>query len=230
MKKILVLLLATAMLFASIGCSNGNGSDSSSGTGNEVENGGGSGTGAGDKENEAGGSSTSDYTKTVSVSDFKLSDGEWTVSMNATADFMNEEMKLEATVKNGAYKFTSGKGSITVDMEKVFELMGDEIEMPAAAIEQFKNLPDEQKNAMLESMGEGEGIPEGYKMSWDGLILNVEATASDKDLAEMDDFLTMPDDAKIKTNADKTKYKINYSEDDDEAGTLNVEIIIVKNN
>ena len=31
MKKILVLLLATAMLFASIGCSNGNGSDSSSG-------------------------------------------------------------------------------------------------------------------------------------------------------------------------------------------------------
>ena len=47
-------------------------------------------------------------------------------------------MKLEATVTNGAYKFTSGEGSMTVDMEKGFEEMG----IPEEGIEELKNMSD----------------------------------------------------------------------------------------
>lgn len=258
MKKILVLLLATAMLFASISCSNGNGSDSSSGTGNEVENGGGSGTGTGDKENQAGGSgsgtgdkengaggsgsgsdvpSTSDCTETATT--LELSDGEWTVYMNSTADFMSDKTTLEATVTNGAYEFTSGESSMTVDVEKAFELMGDDMfegtGMTAEeVIEMLKNMSDDEKNEMLESMGEGEGegIPEGYKISWDDLTLNVEAPLSADDLADMNENLdlnSLPANAVIKTNTGKTKYTINFSLNDPDNGTLNVEIIAVKN-
>ena len=163
--------------------------------------------------------STNDCTETVTT--LELSDGEWTVYAKETADYAAMEMELEATVTNGAYEFTSGKGSATLDMEKGFEEMG----MPEAAIEQFKNMSDEEKNAML---GEEIGIPEGYDISWDGLTLNVEGPLSADDLADMEDFLDLdylPDDAEIKTNADRTKYTINFSLDGGE-----MEIIAVKNN
>ena len=58
--------------------------------------------------------------------------------------------------ENGAYKFTSGEGSMTVDMEKGFEEMG----IPEEGIEELKNMSDKEKNAMLEAMGDE--IPEGY--------------------------------------------------------------------
>lgn len=164
--------------------------------------------------------STSDCTETVST--LELSDGEWTVYMNATADYISMEMELEATVTNGAYEFTSGEGSMTVDMEKGFEEMG----MPEEAIEEFKNMSDKEKNAMLEAMGDE--ILEGYDVSWDGLTLNVDITDSADILADMEGMLDtedMPDDAVIKTNADKTKYTINFSLDDED-----IEIIAVKNN
>ena len=163
--------------------------------------------------------STSDCTETVST--LELSDGEWTVYAKETADYAAMEMELEATVTNGAYEFTSGKGSATLDMEKGFEEMG----MPEAAIEQFKNMSDEEKNAML---GDEIGIPEGYDVSWDGLTLNIKGPLSADDLADMEDFLDLdylPDDAEIKTNADRTKYTINFSLDGGE-----MEIIAVKNN
>ena len=163
--------------------------------------------------------STSDCTETVST--LELSDGEWTVYMNGTADYMSMEMKLEATVTNGAYEFTSGEGSATVDLEKVFFE-----EFPEEAIEELKNMSDKEKNAMLEAMGDE--IPEGYDVSWDGLTLNVDITASADILADMEGMLDtedMPDDAVIKTNADKTKYTINFSLDDED-----IEIIAVKNN
>lgn len=159
--------------------------------------------------------STSDCTETVST--LELSDGEWTVYMKQTSDFMDAKMELEATVTNGAYEFTSGKGSGTVDLEKV---------LPEEAIEEFKNLTDEEKNLMLEAMGDE--IPEGCDVSWDGLKLNIEATASAEDLRDMEGMLDtedMPDDAVIKTNADKTKYTINFSLYDED-----IEIIAVKNN
>lgn len=198
LKLITMLFLASAMV---ISCGGGSGSDVPS---------------------------TSDCTETVST--LELSDGEWTVYMNGTADFMTSEIKLEATVKNGAYEFTSGESSNTVDVEKVFELMGDEIEMPADAIENFKKLPDEQKNEMMESMlkSMGEEIPEGCDISWDDLELNVEVTLSAEDLAEMKkemNFNSLPKGSEIKTNADKTKYTINFSLDDED-----IEIIAVKNN
>ena len=163
--------------------------------------------------------STSDCTETVST--LELSDGKWTVYAKETSDYAAMEMELEATVTNGAYEFTSGDASATLDMEKGFEEMG----MPEAAIEQFKNMSDEEKNAML---GEEIGIPEGYDISWDGLTLNVEGPLSADDLADMEDFLDLdylPDDAEIKTNADRTKYTINFSLDGGE-----MEIIAVKNN
>ena len=163
--------------------------------------------------------STSDCTETVST--LELSDGEWTVYMNQTALFIADERTLEATVTNGAYEFTSGEGSSTVDMEKLFSLMGEE-----EAIEAFKAMSDEEKNAMLESMDIE--ISEGYDVSWDGLTLNIEGTLSAEELAEMHDLLdleAMPDDAVIKTNADKTKYTISF-----EIGGTEVEIIAVKNN
>lgn len=163
--------------------------------------------------------STSDCTETVTT--LELSDGEWTVYAKKTADFMASEMELEATVENGAYKFTSGKGSGTIDMEKGFEEMG----MPEAVIKQFKNMSDEEKNAMLvESMGAE--FPEGYDFSWNGLTLNVKGPLSADDLADMEDFLDLdylPDDAEIKTNADRTKYTINFSVDGGE-----MEIIAIK--
>ena len=153
----------------------------------------------------------------------ELSDGKWTVYAKETSDYAAMEMELEATVTNGAYDFTSGDASATLDMEKGFEEMG----MPEAAIEQFKNMSDEEKNEMFaESMG-GE-IPEGYDVSWDGLTLNVKGPLSADDLADMEDFLDLdylPDDAEIKTNADRTKYTINFSLDGGE-----MEIIAVKNN
>ena len=162
--------------------------------------------------------STSDCTETVST--LELSDGEWTVYMNATADFLAMEMKLEATVTNGAYKFTSGEGSMTVDMEKGFEEMG----MPEEAIEELKNMSDEEKNALLPA----NEIPEGYDVSWDGLTLNIEGPLSADELRDMEGMLDtedMSDDTEIKTNADKTKYTINFSLEDED-----IEIIAVKNN
>ena len=169
--------------------------------------------------------STSDCTETVSK--LELSDGEWTVYVNETADYAAMELELEATVTNGAYEFTSGNASATLDMEKGFEEMG----MPEAAIEEFKNLSDKEKNAMF---SDEIGIPEGYDISWDGLTLNVEGPLSAEDLADMEDYLDLdylPDDAEIKTNADGTKYTINFSYKDEYDGTTtNMEIIAVKNN
>ena len=147
--------------------------------------------------------STSDCTETVST--LELSDGKWTVYVNQTSDFSTSAMELEATVKDGAYEFTSGKGSATLDMEKGFL----EMEMPEDYIEEMKKLPADQKNALL-----GDEIPEGWKVSWDGLTAKIKGTLSADDLAEMEDFLDLnylPDDAEIKTNADKTKYTINVS-------------------
>lgn len=163
--------------------------------------------------------STSDCTETVST--LELSDGEWTVYVNQTSDFSTSEMKLEATVKNGAYEFTSGKGSATVYMEKDFL----EMQMPEDYIEQLKNSPDEVKNALLSEDGK---IPEGWKVSWDGLTAKIKGTLSADDLAEMKGFLDLnylPDDTEIKTNADKTKFTFNVSFDGEE-----MEIIAVKNN
>ena len=193
LKLITMLFLASAMV---ISCGGGSGSGSDA-------------------------PSTSDCTETVTT--LELSDGEWTVYVKETNDFSAMEMKLEATVTDGAYEFTSGDASATLDMEKGFEEMG----MPEAAIEQFKNMSDAEKNAMFaESMG-GE-IPEGYDISWDGLTLNVEGTLSADDLANMEEFLDpnyLPDDAEIKTNDDRTKFTINFSFDGEE-----MEIIAVKNN
>ena len=166
--------------------------------------------------------STSDCTETVSK--LELSDGEWTVYVNETSDYAAMEMELEATVTNGAYDFTSGNASASLDLEKGFEEMG----MPEEALEEFKNLSDKEKNAMFSDQI---GIPEGYDISWDGLTLNVEGPLSAEDLADMEDYYDpkyMPEDAEIKTNADKTKYTIKYSSEDKDAGTLNVEIIVVK--
>lgn len=207
LKLITMLFLASAMV---ISCSSGSGSGSDA-------------------------PSTSDCTKPVS--DLKLSDGKWTVYMNQTADFMSDKTKLEATVTNGAYEFTSGKEFITADIEKAFSLMGEDMfegtGMTAEdAIAMLKNMSDDEKNEMLsQSMG-GE-IPEGYDISWKGLTVKVEVTLSADDLVDMEDFLDinyMPDDAEIKTNADNTKYTINFSLESEVAGTLNVEIIAVKNN
>jgi len=193
LKLITMLFLASAMV---ISCGGGSGSGSDA-------------------------PSTSDCTETVTT--LELSDGEWTVYVKETNDFSAMEMKLEATVTDGAYEFTSGDASATLDMEKGFEEMG----MPEAAIEQFKIISVAEKNAMFaESMG-GE-IPEGYDISWDGLTLNVEGTLSADDLANMEEFLDpnyLPDDAEIKTNDDRTKFTINFSFDGEE-----MEIIAVKNN
>ena len=192
LKLITMLFLASAMV---ISCGGGSGSGSDA-------------------------PSTSDCTETVST--LELSDGEWTVYMNATADFLAMEMKLEATVTNGAYKFTSGEGSMTVDMEKGFEEMG----IPEEGIEELKNMSDKEKNAMLEAMGDE--IPEGYDVSWDGLTLNIEGPLSADELRDMEGMLDtedMSDDTEIKTNADKTKYTINFSLEDED-----IEIIAVKNN
>lgn len=193
LKLITMLFLASAMV---ISCGGGSGSGSDA-------------------------PSTSDCTKPVST--LEPSDGKWTVYVDKTSDYAAMKMKLEATVTNGAYEFTSGDASATLDMEKGFEEMG----MPEAAIEQFKNMSDKEKNAMFaESMG-GE-IPEGYDISWDGLTVNVEGPLSADDLADMEDFLDLdylPDDAEIKTNADNTKFTINFSHDGEE-----MKIIAVKNN
>lgn len=166
--------------------------------------------------------STNDCTETVST--LELSDGEWTVYAKQADDYIASEMKLEATVTNGDYEFTYGEGSETADMEKIFSLMGEE--MPEEAIEAFKAMSDKEKNAMLESMGNE--IPEGIKVSWDGLTVNMEGTLSAEDLRDMEGLLDtedMPDDAVIKTNADKTKYTISF-----EIGSTEVEIIAIKNN
>lgn len=112
-------------------------------------------------------------------------------------------------------------------------ILFEEMDMTAEEyIEMLKNMTDEEKNAMLESMAEsmGEVIPEGYVVSWDGLTLNAKATLSADDLTEMQGYLNLnylPANAVIKTNTDNTKYTINFSLDNPEA---NVEIIAVKNN
>lgn len=162
--------------------------------------------------------STSDCTKTVST--LELSDGKWTVYVNQTSDYMAMEVKLEATVTDGAYEFTSGKSSATMNMEKRFLELG----MPEDYIEEMKNMSADEKNALLF----GGEIPEGNDVSWDGLTAKIKATSSADDLAEMEDFLDLnylPDDAEIKTNADGTKFTINFSLDGEE-----MKIIAVKNN
>ncbi|MBQ8211968.1 MAG: hypothetical protein IJZ27_05515 [Treponema sp.] len=195
LKLITMLFLASAMVISCGGSGSGSGSDVPS---------------------------TSDCTETVST--LKLSDGKWTVYVNQTSDYMAMEMKLEATVTNGDYEFTSGKGSATMNMEKELLEMG----MPEDYIEEMKNMSDDEKNAFLF----GGEIPEGNDVSWDGLTAKIKATASSKDLAEMEDFLDieyMPDDAEIKTNDDRTKYTINFSYTDEYDGTTtNMEIKAIK--
>ena len=196
LKLITMLFLASAMV---ISCGGGSGSDAPS---------------------------TSDCTETVTT--LELSDGEWTVYVDESNDFSASKMELEATVKNGAYEFTSGKASATVDLEKAFSTMGDEMFEGTGitaedAIEMLESMPDEQKNAMLRQYM---GIPEGYDLSWNGLTLKVKGTASAEDLANMEDFLDLdylPNDAEIKTNADRTKFTINVSFDGEE-----MEIIAIK--
>ena len=134
------------------------------------------------------------------------------------------EMELEATVTNGAYEFTSGEGSGTVNIG---------LGMTEEDIEYFGNMSDEEKNALYGEYMD-DVIPEGWKVSWDGLTLNMEGTLSADMLRDMEGMLDtedMPEDTVIKTNADKTKYTINISFPDEYDGTTaNMEIIAVKNN
>jgi hypothetical protein len=140
--------------------------------------------------------------------------------MKQADDFITMEATLEATVTNGAYEFTSGESSMSMDMGKG---------MSEEDIEYFGNMSDEQKNAFLEQSGEE--IPEGWKVSWDGLTLNMEGPLSPDELAGMkNDFNleNIPDDAVIKTNANKTKYTINISFTGEDGTTANMEIKAIK--
>ena len=116
---------------------------------------------------------------------------------------MSGETNIKATVTSGSYTFKSGSGTQTVDLSKM---------MDADGLAAFNALSDaEKKQIVISSMN----CPEDATITFDGNKVTVKADLSASDLANMQsdmDLTDLPNDAVIKTNSDKTKYTISYTE------------------
>ena len=186
MKKLLkssALIAAMALSCTFFGCSNGNSSD--------------------DNNSNSGGSTTISFDDcTATATEVTLSDGNWTLKITQSDDGMSSEINIKANASNGSYTFKSGSGTMAVVLSKG---------MTAEELTEFNALsPDEKKQAIIEMMK----CPEDATITFNGNIVTIKASLSTEALQDLQseyDFSSLPSEAIIKTNSDKTKYTITVS-------------------
>ena len=214
MKKILTFLMVFVALFTFVACDTGNSSSGNGGNGtSNVE--------TINPDNVA--KEFADCTTDVDVENMEISDGSWTVIeiQQSTGGILS--LKLQATVEDDYFTYTSGTAAYIVDVSITFK---DNPEL----LNRLKNAKnDEEKTAiMIELQGE---MPEGATLTWDGLIGTMTQPLDQEDLEDYSDmqFSSLPEDGTvIKTNADKTKYIISITFESDE-GEVTMKYYIEKN-
>ena len=214
MKKILTFLMVFVALFTFVAWDTGNSSSGNGGNGtSNVE--------TINPDNVA--KEFADCTTDVDVENMEISDGSWTVIeiQQSTGGILS--LKLQATVEDDYFTYTSGTAAYIVDVSITFK---DNPEL----LNRLKNAKnDEEKTAiMIELQGE---MPEGATLTWDGLIGTMTQPLDQEDLEDYSDmqFSSLPEDGTvIKTNADKTKYIISITFESDE-GEVTMKYYIEKN-
>ena len=179
--KISALIAAMALSCAFFGCSNGNSS---------------------------GGSTTISFDDcTETATEVTLSDGNWTLKITHSGDGYSSEGNIKATASNGSYTYTSGSETRTADLSK---------EMTPEELANFNALSnDEKKQAIIKNMG----CPQDATITFNGNIVTIKASYSTEEALQqlqsefnLSSLLSsLPEDAIIKTNSDKTKYTITVS-------------------
>ena len=181
--KISALIAAMALSCAFFGCSNGNSSV--------------------DNNSNSGGSTTISFDDCkATATEVTLSDGNWTLKYTVIDDVSSSERNIKATASNGSYTFNSGSETMAVDLSK---------KMDADELTKFNALStDEKKQTIIKEMG----CPEDATITFNGNIATIKVSLSTKDLQQLQatfDLSTLPKEAIIKTNSDKTKYTITLS-------------------
>lgn len=139
---------------------------------------------------------------TAPATEVTLSDGNWTLKLTQIGDGYSSERNIIATASNGSYTFTSGSETSTADLSKP---------MTEEELTKFNALSEENKKKEIREMME---CPEDATITFNGNIVTIKASLSTKDLQELQstfDLSSLPDEAIIKTNSDKTKYTITLS-------------------
>ena len=131
-----------------------------------------------------------------------LSDGNWTLKITQRGDGYSSEGHIKATASNGSYTYTYCSETRTADLSKV---------MKAEELTNFKALSEEdKKKAIIGRMG----CPEDATITFNENIVTIKASYSTEYLQHIQstfDLSTLPPEAIIKTNSDKTKYTITLS-------------------
>lgn len=179
--KISALIAAMALSCAFFGCSNGNSS---------------------------GGSTTISFDDcTATATEVTLSNGNWTLKITHNGDGYSSEGNIKATASNGSYTYTYCSETRTADLSK---------KMNADELANFNTLSnDEKKQEIIKNME----CPKDATITFNGNIVTIKASYSTEEALQQlqSDFnlssllSSLPDDAIIKTNSDKTKYTITVS-------------------
>lgn len=153
--------------------------------------------------NSSGGSTTISFDDcTATATEVTLSDGNWTLKYTVIDDVSSSERNIKATASNGSYTFNSGSGTMAVDLSK---------EMTPEELTEFNALStDEKKQTIIKEMK----CPEDATITFNENIVTIKASFSTEYLQQIQstfDLSTLPPEAIIKTNSDKTKYTITLS-------------------
>ena len=153
--------------------------------------------------NSSGGSTTISFDDcTATATEVTLSDGNWTLKYTVIDDVSSSERNIKATASNGSYTFNSGSGTMAVDLSK---------EMTPEKLTEFNALStDEKKQTIIKEMK----CPEDATITFNENIVTIKASFSTEYLQQIQstfDLSTLPPEAIIKTNSDKTKYTITLS-------------------
>lgn len=153
--------------------------------------------------NSSGGSTTISFDDcTATATEVTLSDGNWTLKYTVIDDVSSSERNIKATASNGSYTFNSGSGTMAVDLSK---------EMTPEELTEFNALStDEKIQTIIKEMK----CPEDATITFNENIVTIKASFSTEYLQQIQstfDLSTLPPEAIIKTNSDKTKYTITLS-------------------
>lgn len=157
--------------------------------------------------NSSGGSTTISFDDcTATATEVTLSDGNWTLKITHIYDGYSSEGNIKATASNGSYTYTYCSETRTADLSKV---------MKPKELTEFNALStDKKKQAIIDRME----CPEDATITFNGNIVTIKASYSTKEalqqLQSTFDLSTLPPKAIIKTNSDKTKYKITLSSEE----------------
>ena len=156
--------------------------------------------------NSSGGSTTISFDDcTATATEVTLSDGNWTLKYTVFDDVSSSERNIKATASNGSYTFNSGSGTMAVDLSK---------KMKPEELTEFNALStDEKKQTIIKEMK----CPEDATITFNENIVTIKASFSTEYLQQIQstfDLSTLPSDAIIKTNSDKTKYTITLSREE----------------